>query len=710
MINNLLLEDELKRIGFIMNYDSKKLVSENIETTKNLIVENKIETLFTPKTNNEIISETTLKKVFKEVWDSRHNLIVEQWVKGTDQVFYWKVLFDQLTKGGIGVKWEVANDPVKSTFMYWGPWVINKDVNKHGGWPITFTGADKKLWPFKFQGGKYAGQPISNIIIESKFINSTFNLGQWGKVDGAKGGSQFANLMKTKPKSATTSAACKTVDGKPIAANQIPTVAAQIFKELAYAFDGAGTYEGEAVAAYKKITCKPILDAVNAKVAARGMSGIKNVGDWAKDEMSDYDFNQYRQIWANLQKLGYKAPPVNYAMATAGVVGKYATPLGAIEALGEGAKKAYDKLMNMSAEDIMEGFREIVSGVAGTIGTLILSLIPGGQAVNVLIYGVLTAWDVIQLSKGSPKFSWFNLILDVFSLALSGIGLAKALKPAEAIKPAVAEAKTLPSLFQALETKFPKIYKLLKGFVDTVGKGAKFVVDGIEKGIAWLIQKLPFLAKFGNMLRGALQKMSGLIGQIVAAAEKTVVGNVVKTGVVKLGQKSAELLARGTAYMATKGPLIGAQIVKGLESKIGTAVAQELDKKVLEKIEAYAFENGTKTIEQLRPGICAMGKNYCNAFDISMNAINIGKDVKDLYKAGSGTLETSKELSGTKDFTQTLEKSLELAKSGTETTQKGIEKGDKLTKNLTDTGQKTASIAQNITPLNVNFRPDLGKV
>jgi hypothetical protein len=114
-----------------MNYEPGKLVTENEKTSKNVIVENKIETLFTPKTSNDVISETTLKKAFKEVWESRQNLISEQWARGTDQIGYWKILFEALTKSGIGVKWQVANDPVKSTFMYWGPWVINKDVNKN---------------------------------------------------------------------------------------------------------------------------------------------------------------------------------------------------------------------------------------------------------------------------------------------------------------------------------------------------------------------------------------------------------------------------------------------------------------------------------------------------------------------------------------------------------------------------------------------------
>lgn len=149
--------------------------------------------------NYNILTEQNTTRKENLILDDK-KILKEQWARANDPVGYWKILFEQLKKGGIGVKWEVANDPVKSTFMFWGPWVIWKDATKNGGWPVTFSGADKKLWLFKFQGGKYAGQPATNIILESKFINSTFNLGQWGKVTGASGGPQLSNLMKTKPK------------------------------------------------------------------------------------------------------------------------------------------------------------------------------------------------------------------------------------------------------------------------------------------------------------------------------------------------------------------------------------------------------------------------------------------------------------------------------------------------------------------------------
>lgn len=549
-----------------MNYDSKKLVSENTETTKNLIVENKVETLFTPKTSNEVISEITLKQIFKEVWDKRQNLISEQWARLSDQLGYWKILFDNLKKSGIGVKWQVANDPVKSTFMYWGPWVIWKDTTKNGGWPITFTTADKKLYSFKFQGGKYAGQPANNIKLESKQVNAIFDLSQWGKVTGAVGGPQLANLMKTKPKSGAAAAACKTVDGKPIPANQIPTVAKQIFDELAYAFDGAGTYEGEAVAAYKKITCKPILDAVNAKVAARNMrSGtfsngpiIKNVGDWAKDEMSDYDFIQYRQIWSNLQKLGYKAPPVNYAMATAGAVGTYATPLGYLEAMGEGAKKFLDKF---TFDDIMEGIRSFLLGGVGGVITTIIEFTGVGRIATTIVWGAVAIYDIYNATIG--KVDWAKILMSALGLIAGGI-IGK--KLGNLLKPFFGAGGTISKFVAKIKTQ--KWFKYTLGpFIRIIQKIATYVGKGIGGAIAWLEKSV--------------------IGKIIPKGIKTAFSKFVKW-LEDLGAKLAAALGEGNKL---NNPLAKQAYQK--------EVGKEIVKDVGEKARDYGFEYGGQAVDYL---------------------------------------------------------------------------------------------------------------
>jgi hypothetical protein len=122
--------------------------------------------------------------------------LIEQWVRGTDQVGYWKILYNQLTKGGIGVKWQVPNDPVKSTFMYWGGWVINKDIKKNGGYPVTF-GSGKDMLTFAFYPkGTYAGQPLSNIeLMASKKGIPVFKLEKYAKKSTKEVADEFKKLL-----------------------------------------------------------------------------------------------------------------------------------------------------------------------------------------------------------------------------------------------------------------------------------------------------------------------------------------------------------------------------------------------------------------------------------------------------------------------------------------------------------------------------------
>jgi hypothetical protein len=550
---NLLIED-LKRIGFMMNYEPGKLVTENEKTSKNVIVENKIETLFTPKTSNDVILETTLKKAFKEVWESRQNLISEQWARLTDQIGYWKILFENLTKSGIGVKWEVANDPVKSTFMYWGMWVINKDVNKNGGWPITFTGADKKLWLFKFKGGKYAGQQQGNIIIESKYINYQYELTAMGKSAGAA--AQFAKNYKEKPKSTTASNVlpCKKPDGKPIPDNQVQAEADAIFKDIAYAFDGAGTYEAEAVTAYTRITCKPLLDKINAKVAARGMSGIKNVQQWLTDEMSDYDYEQYRKIWASLQKVDKSivAPKVNQLYRGAGIVGDV-TGINAIEKGAEGIQQIFGGRPMDGFEKIVNAVRDFLGGVGGAVITTILDFTGIGKVITTIGWGLLIVGDVIVwLAKGVAKIP--EILLSLVSIATTG---ASGAAFGKVLKPFFGSGSSLGTLIKGLAGN-----KFLGSILNVVKAGATKIGSMVQKAISWLTNT----SWFKKYLAG------GVVGKVISSVSKTISGFIddFATTAAKYGGAGTKATtAKGKEVLQKKG-------AEKIKSAVTTDFAKDL--------------------------------------------------------------------------------------------------------------------------------------
>jgi hypothetical protein len=127
--------------------------------------------------------------------------LIEQWErapagKPKDALGYWKILFTNLTAGGIGVKWQVPNDPVKSTFMYWGGWIIWKDIKKNGGYPVSFgTGKDGLTFAF-YPKGKYAGQPLNNIeLMASKKNIPVFKLDKYAKKSTKEVTDEFKKLL-----------------------------------------------------------------------------------------------------------------------------------------------------------------------------------------------------------------------------------------------------------------------------------------------------------------------------------------------------------------------------------------------------------------------------------------------------------------------------------------------------------------------------------
>jgi|LakMenE18May11ns_1017448.scaffolds.fasta_scaffold9915653_2 hypothetical protein len=460
MVSNIILEDDLKRIGFVMNYDSKNLVSENFNNTKNLVIQNKIENLFIPKKNTEIISETELKRVFKEVWETRkQNVISEQWVRGSDQIGYWKILFDQLKKGGIPVQWQVANDPVKSAFMYWGPWVINKDTNKNGGWPITFTGADKKLWLFKFQGGKYAGQPASNMIIESKFINPAFNLGQWGKLTGAAGGPQFTNLMKTKPKKV----------------------------------------------APKKVAPK--------KTEKGWMDTITDVGKDVYDTSTktlDSAVN-----WAD-KNLGFDS---DWWLLVPGLNGLKLT---------RDQYKAFRFFQTATPDQMIEGIRDFLGGVKGSIVTIGLDAVGIGEIAEPIIWSLMLAYDCYKyIEKGILNL--IDIIADCAAILSAGLGawIGKAWKGLA--KPGKEAAQEAHVLIAWLQKNLPSFYPYVQNVVKNIDTLIRKAATNAKLGLRMLKQKVPvigptikaiekgitYIPKVLDKIKKSLTKSAGETGQKV---------------------------------------------------------------------------------------------------------------------------------------------------------------------------------------------------
>jgi len=401
-----------------------------------------------------------------------------------------------------------------------------------------------------------------------------------------------------------------------------------IFKELKAAMDmdgdnvlndSDGTNEGGVVAAIKKIKNKEILDYLNQRVKkTKQYSSLKS---WINAELSDFD-SEYGTIWKKLESLGYDGANYNILLKVAGY-----TPYGLVV---KGADKAIDKLRSMSLEDIMEGFRGIIGGTAGAIASIILSVTgPIGAGLNIIIYGILTAWDIYQASIKSAKFTIFNLILDLMSLVLSAIGMSTAMKPLAGAKASFAGAKGSSGFFKILAQKFPKMYEILSSVTGGIAKAGSAVLGYINKGLSWLIGKLPFLKKFLDLLKSGLGKLKGFLDDIVKSikeATKTIVNSVKGAVSNSALTKFPKLL--GSTYIKTWGKVQGNKIIKYLASESVAKILLGLDKLIVKKIKDYLFKYGTSTVESYRPKICDMGKPYCDTFDVMLNAVVVANAVK----------------------------------------------------------------------------------
>ncbi len=474
MINNVLLEDDLKRIGFMINYDSKNLVSENFNNTKNLVIENKIENLFIPKKNTEIISETELKRVFKEVWETRkQNVISEQWVKGADQVFYWKVLFEQLTKAGIGVKWEVANDPVKSTFMYWGGWVIWKDINKNGGYPISFTdNTTNTSMSFRFvgTGNKYAGQPASNITIYPKTkIDATFNLGQFGKLSNKTMSATIAKYTKTNPKKAAP-------------------------KQTEKGWMDTITDVGKDV--YDKST-KTLDSAVN---------------------------------WAD-KNLGFDS---DWWLLVPGLNGLKLT---------RDQYKAFRFFQTATPDQMIEGIRDFLGGVKGSILTIGLDAVGIGEIAEPIIWSLMLAYDCYKyIEKGILNL--IDIIADCAAILSAGLGawLGKAWKGLA--KPGKEAAQEVHVLVAWLQKNLPSFYPYVQKVVQNIDTLIRSAATNAKLGLRMLKQKLPVI---GPTIK-AIEKGITYIPKVLDKIKKSLTKSAGETG-----QKMVMTIGKDRLNVATGG-------------------------------------------------------------------------------------------------------------------------------------------------------------
>lgn len=559
-------------------------------------------------TIREVLYENIL--INEGVWDSKNG-----------DLRYWSALFNRLKSAGLNPKYsdksgKQINDPKLATFMYSGTWVIWKDTNHGNGYFITNKRKGKtysaKITSYK---GKYAGEDITKTTV-GVYDNKTKSLVTMSLKDFLSGSDE---VFMTKFIKSGLDANFKKETEK-IANNVVSKLkgAFDMDKDGVYD-DYDGTLENDAVSAIYSIKNKNQLDAVNNKIKSLGIAS--SLKQWVNWEMSDFDPQEYRKLWKHLESLGYKGASYNNALAAAGIV--YDASGGKVL---EDAGQALQQLKNLTVKDIMEGFRGFLSGAAGGVVQLLLTVFGGplGAGLNMFAWSSLLVWDIYEWTQNRPN--WWNLIVDLFSVVTTGVA-GKFMSPAKAVS---AEAKTAKGMLTALSKKFPAVAKYVKGFAGKLASLGKGAVNGAKNAIGWLSNKLPFLKSFWNKLNVVVGKIGGFISTIDEALTQVFGGKIIQSVTSAISNQ-----------VKTAFPKIG--------NFLNTEVGKEFAKK-LAKQEVKAIENWVsgplrgKTMEFATNYVCKAGSaNQCELFKKSNIVSRAGLEIGKAGKSGTDVNATLKD-------------------------------------------------------------------
>jgi len=510
--------------------------------------------LTTPKIYNTKATEKGLlnygsriyeKKIISvENTNNNKKPISEQWVRGKDSIGYWKALYNQLKNAGIGVKWQVANDPAKSTYMYWGGWVIWKDMNKNGGYPISFTDkASGVNVAFRFvdYGGKYAGQAATAIKIYPKTgTDARFNLGQFGKLSNSQMSATFKKYSKTTPKKAAPA------------------------KEKSY-LDRAMEYGEKVIDKTKNIVKKgvefvsPYIKKVLDSQFAYFIPGL-NVIKLGKDAQAVYD------NWEKIKKMtldDWAEAFRNFLNGAAGIAIQIVLALSGAGNLANliawGLLLGYDLIYYPITKGNLNFFNILTSAV-GLLGSGAAAIV--FKPLKPLLASVTSAKSLgPTIAKGAP-----NLMSKIVPLIKSiGSGAGTILqKMGQAINWLITKIPLIGKLLKPIQSGLSKV----KGFIDDIVQGfkkgaGKYFDGGITQNIKVTKGAHFDLPSIGKKLiaLGDKKLTKKIIEGATAIVYTMIAGDTLQKVVAKYQLPSIEYLKKLNPNFASLGP--GKQVIVG---------------------------------------------------------------------------------------------------------------------------------------------------
>lgn len=171
------------------------------------------------------------------------------------------------------------------------------------------------------------------------------------------------------------------------------------------------------------------------------------------------------------------------------------------------------KLKTASLGEIVSGFRDIYSGVGGTIAQIIIAAM-GAQLINMVTWGLLVSYDIYEWkSKGSPN--WYNLLHDLFWLLLSGVGG----KVMAALKPYFQGETQLAKIL--IKIKPTKYWSYVSSVLSKLISYTSKTISLIKTALTTIITKLPSLKPTLKPLIDGLGSVGVFIKKIAAEYAKS---------------------------------------------------------------------------------------------------------------------------------------------------------------------------------------------
>jgi hypothetical protein len=190
------------------------------------------------------------------------------------------------------------------------------------------------------------------------------------------------------------------------------------------------------------------------------------------------------------------------------------------------------KLAKNSFDDFVEGIREFMGGTEGVIIQTILDVIPGaGKLINMSAWSLLGLYDIMKgLTKGA--WNWFNILVDIAGIILSGPGATYVKK----ILGSIASKGTgkLSDFIALMSKKVPQAYSYISGLVKSFGSVISKVSSAFNKFITWAAKHFKGTSIYKSLLNmkstitSGLSKVLGWLENAISQKGVSSVKNVVK--------------------------------------------------------------------------------------------------------------------------------------------------------------------------------------